>query len=74
MVCDHDDIVHHSRHVREDCLVLALEYVVRSLTFGADNECVVDETFSQRLDFRDFSLKFETGCYIQIFICHNMWC
>ena len=44
---DPADVVHHGRHVGENGLVLALEDVVGGICFGADDECVVDESFAQ---------------------------
>ena len=50
VLCDGLDVLHHAWNIREDDMVLALEDIVRRVTFSLYDECVVDESLSEGLD------------------------
>ena len=51
------DVVHHGGHIGEDSVILTLEDVVGSVTYGLNDKSIVDKTFTKGLD--DFNVAFD---------------
>ena len=64
-------IVHHRRHIRENEVVLALQYVAGlALPFQNDKVSVVDETLAERPDRADLALDGEASGDFLESVCH----
>ena len=44
------DIIHHSRHIWENIMVLTLEDVIRMTFSSLYNECIIDESRSEGIN------------------------
>ena len=60
MLSDSLDVVHHAWNIRKYKVILPLKNIIRRPFRSPDDECVVDESRSERFDRLDFSLNLES--------------